>query len=110
MEKQDFHPFFKIGVVACLILIGNSFGKDASNSITVSVKGMVCDFCAQGLKKSFLKKEPVDSIQVSLEKGLVVLYPKEGQSISDEVIQQRIRDNGISVESIQYSSNDKGKE
>ena len=76
--------------------------KDSSkDSIVVSVQGMVCDFCAQGLKKSFIKKAPVDSIHVSLDQGVVVIYPQEGQSISEDFITKGIRDNGISVESIQ---------
>ena len=35
----------------------------------VSVKGMVCDFCAQGIEKTFKKDKTVTKIDVDLNKG-----------------------------------------
>ena len=38
------------------------------NVAVVSVKGMVCDFCARGIAKTFLKDKSVKKIDVDLGK------------------------------------------
>ena len=44
----------------------------------VSVIGMVCDFCAQGLEKTFKKDKNVKKIDVDLSKGKVLIaYSKD---------------------------------
>ena len=116
MKKSFLHlrlaPLWSRSLILCLIGLSGLYAnpsktppsvtKDSpKDSIVVSVQGMVCDFCAQGLKKSFIKKAQVDSIHVSLDQGVVVIYPQAGQNISDDAISKGIRDNGISVESIQ---------
>lgn len=120
MTKKSLHISFSTLITKSLVILSVGFSAGYSNpstqvptvekistspspkeSIVVSVKGMVCDFCAQGLKKSFTKKGDVDSIHVSLKKGLVTIYPQTGQKVSDDIITKGIRDNGISVDSIQ---------
>lgn len=120
MTKTSLHISFSTLITKSLVILSVGFSAGYSNpstqvptvekistspspkeSIVVSVKGMVCDFCAQGLKKSFTKKGDVDSIHVSLKKGLVTIYPQTGQKVSDDIITKGIRDNGISVDSIQ---------
>jgi copper chaperone CopZ len=120
MTKTSLHISFSTLITKSLVILSLGFSAGYANpstqlptvektspstspkeSIVVSVKGMVCDFCAQGLKKSFTKKGDVDSIHVSLKKGLVTIYPQTGQKVSDDIITKGIRDNGISVDSIQ---------
>jgi mercuric ion binding protein len=73
-----------------------SFAKD----VQVSVNGMVCSFCAQGIKKHFSEDPAVDSVKVSLEKKLVTLSLKDGKDLSDEKITQTLKDAGYSVQKI----------
>jgi copper chaperone CopZ len=72
----------------------------ANRQVLVNVNGMVCDFCAQGLKKLFGEKEEVENIEVDLDAKIVTLELKEGQNLSDELISKIIQDNGLSVEGI----------
>lgn len=73
-----------------------AFAKD----IQVSVKGMVCSFCAQGIKKHFSEDPAVDSVKVSLEKKTVTLSLKDGKDLSDDKITQTLKDAGYTVEKI----------
>lgn len=68
-----------------------------AENITVTVKGMVCSFCAQGLKKTFGKKEEVKGIEVDLDKKIVKVETKEGKSLTDADLTSTIHDAGFDV-------------
>lgn len=87
-----------IGILATL-LAGTVFA--AGKQIDISVKGMVCSFCAQGIKKKFSADEAVEQIDVSLEKHRVGLVLKDGKDIGDEKITEVLREAGFSVEKIE---------
>ena len=42
--------------------------------IVTSVNGLVCDFCAQALKKVFQKEEAVKALKVDLDEGEVRIF------------------------------------
>lgn len=66
----------------------------------VTVDGMVCAFCAQGIKKKFTSHESVKKCNVSLEEKFVELEFHEGKSLGDEDIKTMIRDSGYNVRDI----------
>src|SRR5262245_39332404 len=72
-----------------------------AEEINVTVKGMVCSFCAQGIKKTFLKNEGVADIKVDLDNRLVKIQTREGASIPDDEIRKAIVDSGFDVVSIE---------
>ena len=69
--------------------------------VKVTVKGLVCAFCAQGIKKKFSADEAVQNVDVSLRKALVTVELKDGMQISDEKIQSTLKDSGYSISAIQ---------
>lgn len=71
-----------------------------SEEIKITVNGMVCSFCAQGIKKTFGGKPGVASVQVDLDKRIVVIDTKEGQTLSDQEIRDAITDAGYDVVTI----------
>ncbi len=73
------------------------FAKD----IKVTVKGMVCGFCAQGITKKFKAQPEIESIDVSLEKKTVSIKTKNQQDISDQAITQILTESGYNVEKIE---------
>jgi copper chaperone CopZ len=72
-----------------------------TGEIKVSVKGMVCGFCAQGIQKKFSEESAIDSVKVSLSSHLVDLKLKEGKDIQDEKITAILKDAGYTVEKIE---------
>jgi copper chaperone CopZ len=67
----------------------------------VSVSGMVCDFCARGIEKTFQKDAGFKKIDVDLETGKVLLAFAEDKQIVNEDIEQKILANGQTVTAIQ---------
>ena len=60
----------------------------------VSVKGMVCDFCARGIQKTFNKKDGIKKVDVDLDKGKVLLAFINAATIDFEEIKKIIQSNG----------------
>ena len=71
--------------------------------VVVKVQGMVCDFCARGLEKSFGKKKEVKDIDVNLNERRVTIHMEPGADLSDDEITNIIESNGISTVDIDRS-------
>lgn len=68
-----------------------------AEEVQVSVKGMVCAFCAQSLKKKFSAEPAVSAVDVSLDTKLILLKLKPEPKLSDESITKTIQDAGYNV-------------
>ena len=73
----------------------------AGKEIKVSVKGMVCGFCAQGIEKKFKAEPAVQKVDVSLETKLVTIDLKDGKEIENGRIEKILKDAGYNVEKIE---------
>lgn len=82
-----------------LVFSNISFAED----ITVKVNGMVCSFCAQGIKRNFESLDSVKEVLPSLENKVVVIKIKDSKTLDDEKIKQIINDAGYQVVSIERS-------
>jgi copper chaperone CopZ len=67
----------------------------------VSVKGMVCDFCAQGIEKTFKKDKTVAKIDVDLNKGKIFIAYQMNTKIDFEKIKKMIVSNGQNATKLQ---------
>lgn len=72
----------------------------AGEKKSITVKGMVCSFCSQGITKKF-KEAGVKNVNVSLEKHLVELELADRQKLTDEQITNHLKDAGYGVEKIE---------
>ena len=79
------------------------FIKDLSDVqiAIVDVKGMVCDFCARGIAKTFYKDVAVIKVDVDLEKGKVFIAYSKSVKIDFEDIKDKITKNGQTATSMQ---------
>jgi len=80
-------------------------GLDNSQIALVSVQGMVCDFCARGIEKTFSKDKSVSKIDVDLASGKVLLAYPAGVKIDLVDIKKKILNNGLNVTDIQVMGN-----
>jgi len=71
-----------------------------AETITASVNGLVCAFCATSIEKTFKKQPAVDKVKVDLDTKLVTISTKDGQTIDDKTITGLITDAGYSVTNI----------
>lgn len=93
--------FFK--KIPILFLITGAFmsAPALADNVKVSVNGMVCGFCAQGISKKLNKTEAVEKINVDLESKIVSFSIIKGKSLEDETIKKLLTEAGYSVVGIQ---------
>lgn len=68
-----------------------------AEEVKVGVKGMVCAFCAQGIKKKFSAMPEVASVDVSLTKKQVTIQTKDGATLPREKIAEALKDAGYEI-------------
>jgi copper chaperone CopZ len=83
-------------VLTCLALITLVSGALAE-TITTTVNGMVCAFCATGIEKTFRKQPEVSSVKVDLPKKQVVIQTKPGKTLSDAKIKEVVTYSGYTM-------------
>lgn len=75
-----------------------------AEQIKVEVKGMVCSFCAQGIKKTFMRKDGVENVEVDLDKKIVTITTKQGATLNDADVKDSIVDAGYEVIKIERAA------
>jgi mercuric ion binding protein len=89
----------KLNLIFAIVLI--SLSQTALASMKVTVNGMVCSFCAQGIEKSISKMGETKAVFVDLKNKVVVVEPKEGKTLNEKLISQEIKDSGYDVVKIE---------
>ena len=72
-------------------------------SIRMEVNGLVCAFCAHGIKKALGKYDAATDVFVDLEHRLVAVGLAAGKDIPDRELTVALTDAGYTVVSIQRS-------
>ncbi len=75
-------------------------GLSASQLAIVNVNGMICDFCARGIEKTFLKDPNVEKIDVDLARGKVTIAYLNKDVVDFEKIKGQILSNGQTATSM----------
>jgi copper chaperone CopZ len=78
---------------------------NAAEVAKVTVNGMVCAFCAQGIEKTISKMPQTKAVYVNLDKKIVAVEPKDGQKLDMEKIKAGIIDAGYDVVKTETVSN-----
>jgi tRNA-binding EMAP/Myf-like protein len=76
-------------------------GLEGKQIAIVSVSGMVCDFCARGIEKTFSKDNTVLKLDVDLSGGKVLIAFDKDKNISFEDIKKKILSNGQNATDLQ---------
>lgn len=84
-------------ILFSLLVSGHAF---AGEKIDITVKGMVCSFCSQGITKKF-KEEGVKNVNVDLGKHLVSIELQDNQKLEQAKIEKILTDSGYGVEKIE---------
>lgn len=92
---------FKKAIIMISLL--TSMSAMAATKVNVTVKGMVCSFCSQGITKKFTELGTKE-IKVDLANHLVSFVVEDTQKITDEVITKTLVDSGYGVEKIEKSN------
>ena len=88
-------------IIIALVMGIGAFPSIASNSIKVTVNGMVCSFCAQGIEKRLSKMGATKDVLVDLKRKTVAVEAKDGQTLDAKAISAEIVDAGYDVVKIE---------
>ena len=88
-------------IVRTLLLLAGLCGTTAAaETIEMTVNGLVCGFCAQGIEKALRKEAATDDVLVSLEKRLVAVSTRPGSDIPDATLRRLLKDAGYDLKAI----------
>jgi copper chaperone CopZ len=87
-----------IAVTALLACSNGLFSSAyAAESVRVTVNGMVCAFCAQGIEKRLSALPATKAVFVDLKNKVVAVEPKDGQKLDTQTISTEITEAGYDV-------------
>jgi copper chaperone CopZ len=72
-------------------------GSAFAETITTTVNGMVCAFCATGIEKTFRKQPEVATVKVDLPAKRVTITTKPEKTLSDAKIKEIVTYSGYTM-------------
>jgi copper chaperone CopZ len=96
--KSFFITIKSVTIYAAFLPATAIFSYANANEVAkVTVNGMVCAFCAQGIEKTIAKMPQTKAVYVNLDKKIVAVEPKDGQKLDMAKIKAGIVDAGYDV-------------
>ena len=89
--------------IALLLLASLLVTGARAATIELTVNGLVCGFCAQGIDKTLRKNPATADVYVSLENQLVAVATVPGKDIGDAELRKALTDSGYDVKAITRS-------
>jgi copper chaperone CopZ len=83
-------------LLVLVIMVGLSDSTFAE-TITTTVNGMVCAFCATGIEKTFRKQPQVATVRVDLPTKSVTITTKPGKTLSDSKVKEIVTYSGYTM-------------
>lgn len=74
-----------------------AFSAHAVTTTKLTVNGMVCAFCAQGIEKKLAAMPQTRAVYVNLGDKIVAVEAKEGQTLDVDKVRAEVKDAGYEV-------------
>jgi copper chaperone CopZ len=87
-------------ILLTLVILVSLSSAAWAETITTTVNGMVCAFCATGIEKTFRKQPEVATVKVDLPKKTVTITTKPGKTLSDAKVKEVVTYSGYSMGNI----------
>lgn len=91
-----------IGLLLAATSVALSQGPE--RTIEMQVDGLVCGFCAQGIRKDLTAQASISDVLVDLEHGTVAVALREGRDIDDETLRRSLEKSGFSLKHVRRTS------
>ncbi len=92
-------------VFSVIIFLTGTFLPRAAHSrileVTVTVEGLACPFCAYGIEKKLKRVEGVRSIDVEMERGVVIITAENDRSVNIGQVPGAVEDSGFSLKQME---------
>jgi copper chaperone CopZ len=84
-------------VAACLMAASAQAAAPQPTTTKLTVNGMVCAFCAQGIEKKLGAMPQTQAVYVNLGQKIVAVQAKEGQTLDIDKVRAEVKDAGYDV-------------
>lgn len=98
----------KIIAVAMLSTIWSATILAAGTEYRMRVDGLACPYCAYGIEKKLKAIEGIDTINVDLNAGLVVVDAADGVTLTEPQMKTLFQDAGFTYRSMTEKALDEG--
>lgn len=89
---------FSLGFAAALaLLVSPVRAAEPAADVQITIRGMVCSFCAQGLQKVFGAEKGIEKVDVSLDDKTISLRLAPGAKYDDAKLTALVNDAGYDV-------------
>ena len=69
----------------------------AAQTLKLTVNGMVCSFCAQGIERKLTAMPQTEAVYVNLAQKIVAVQQKEGQTLDVAKVKSEVKEAGYHV-------------
>ncbi len=90
----------RLALIAGLGLAGAPATSQEANTARISVNGMVCAFCAQGIEKRVSAMPEAGPLYINLSRKIVAVEARPGQSLDLDKLKREIQEAGYEVTAI----------
>jgi copper chaperone CopZ len=94
-------PSMEKGAAPVRQATAKDMGQPEKADIAVTVNGMVCPFCAQGITKKFKAMPQVQSVDVRMSESRVYVTLRKGEELDDKSVREVLTKSGYNVEKIE---------
>jgi copper chaperone CopZ len=85
-------------------LIALATAAHAADTKKLTVNGMVCAFCAQGIEKRLQALPATQAVYVNLGRKVVAVQAKDGQTLDEASVRHEISEAGYDVVKVESST------
>jgi copper chaperone CopZ len=91
-------------VLFSLLAIAAAVSVHAAETKKLTINGMVCAFCAQGIEKRLTALPSTQAVYVNLGQRIVAVQAKEGHSLDEAKLRHEVTEAGYDVVKIESST------
>lgn len=84
-------------ILLTIVILFGILSSAFAETITTTVHGMVCAFCATGIEKTFRKQPEVESVKVDLDSKTVTVRTRPGKTLDDAKIKEIVTYSGYTM-------------
>lgn len=84
-------------IILLSVILSLNIKNILAQDVIVDVNGLVCEFCAVTIEKSFKKMKEINNVKVDLETKKLLINLKKDKNISNQEIIEIIENNGYNV-------------
>jgi mercuric ion binding protein len=90
----------KPSIMFATTLLWCGLSNAAGIQYDLRVDGLACPFCAYGIEKKFIKTTGVESVDINLQKGVIIVKTTGEKPFTENELKQIIHDAGFTLESM----------